>query len=201
MPLFNMTPDMVMLLADEQGVATKSTRTSLEDLSKNWEDDIWAGATLLVFIDDTLYVRRVTSNTNTKLTFNALPTGVRAKQGAKWALKQALKTQFTPIEKANEHNLSVTADTDILSQALAPTNTPCLFRIMVCLNTAGVFSAMVAKCGNEQKLKLNAGVNLAADAAYMFDILVHSGDTVNFQHSAAATLKALRVQEIIAASQ
>lgn len=198
---FDFTQDMVMLLADEQGIATNGSETTLEDLSKNWEDNIWAGATLLVFIDNALYVRRVVSNTNTKLTFNSLPSGVNAKQGAKWALRQALKTQFTPIEKANEHNLSVTADTDILSQDITPSNTPCLFRIMVCLNTAGVFSAMVTYSGSEQKLKLNAGVNLAADATYMFDILVHSGDSVNFQHSATATLKALRVQEIVGATQ
>lgn len=189
-----------MLLADDHGIATKGSETTLEDLTKNWEPDIWAGATFFIIIEETLYVRKITSNTNTKLTFKALPEGVKARPKDKWALKQGLKTQFTPIEKANQHNIPVTADTDILS-SLTPTNTPCLFRIMVCLDTAGVFSAMVTKDDNEQQLKLNEATNLVADAAYMFDILVHSGDSVNFQHSADATLKVLRVQEVIAASQ
>lgn len=197
----NLTKDIVMLLADDQGIANKGSETTIEDLSKNWETDIWAGATILVFIEDTLYVRRVTSNTNTKLTFNTMPEGVKARRGDKWALKQGLKTQFTPIEKASQHNVSVTADTDILALDLTPTNTPCLFRVMVSLNTAGVFSAMVTKSDSTQQLKLNSASNLAADAVYMFDVLVHSGDTVNFQHSADATLKVLRVQEIVGGVQ
>jgi len=195
------TKDIVMLLADDHGTATKGSETTIEDLSKNWEENIWAGATILIFIDDALYVRRLTSNTNTKLTFNALPDGVKARQKDNWALKQGLKTQFTPIEKANLHNGSVTANTNILSIALTPSNTPCLFRIEVCLNAAGVFSAMVTKDSSTQQLKFNSAGNLVAAAAYIFDILVHSGDTVHFQHSADATLKVLRVQEIIGATQ
>jgi len=195
------TIEDIMLAADDQGTATKGSETTLEDQKRDWEENLLAGATLMLSIDRVLYLRKVTSNTNTKLTFNTLPGGVKAKRGTRWALKQGLKTQFTPIEKANEHNKSVTADTDILSTALTPTNAPCLFRIMVCLDTAGVFSAMITKGSSAQQLKFNSAGNLVADAAYLFDILVHSGDSVNFQHSAGATLKVLRVQEIVSATQ
>lgn len=193
--------DAIMLLADDQGTASRGSETTLEDLSKNWQEDFWAGATILILIESALYVRKVASNTNIKLTFSTLPDGVKARPGDKWALKQGLKTQFTSIEKANEHNVSVTADTDILSSEITPSNTPCMFRIMVCLNTAGVLSAMVTKADSTQQLKFNAASNLVADAVYMFDLLVHDGDSINFQHSAAATLKVLRVQEIVAATQ
>ena len=196
-----LTINDIMFAADDQGTATKGSETTLEDQKRDWEENLLAGATLMLSIDRVLYLRKVTSNTNTKLTFNTLPGGVKAKRGIRWALKQGLKTQFTPIEKANEHNKSVTADTDILSRDLTPTNTPCLFRIMVCLDTAGVFSAMVTKDDSEQQLKFNSAGNLVADAAYLFDILVHSVDSVNFQHSADATLKVLRVQEIVSATQ
>lgn len=191
--------DAIMLLADDQGTATRGSETTLEDLSKNWQEDIWAGATVIIFIEGTLFIRGVTSNTNNKLTFNSLPEGVKARKGDRWALKH--KTQFTPIEKANQHNVSVTANTNILSLEMTPTNTPCMFRIMVCLDTAGVLSAMVTKSDSEQQLKFNAASNLVAHAVYMFDLLVHDGDTVNLQHSADATLKVLRVQEIVAATQ
>ena len=197
----NLTKDVIMLLADDQGVATKGSETTIEDLSKNWEEDIWAGATFLVFIEEALYVRRATSNTNTKLTFNSLPEGVKARQGDRWALKQGLKTQFTPIEKAKEHNVSITADTDILSSDITPTNTPCLFRALVAFDTAGVFSAKITKSDDSQTTKFNEANNLVADAAYMFDLLVHEGDSINFQHSANATLKVLRVQEIVGGVQ
>lgn len=193
--------DIIMLLSDDQGVGDKGSETTIEDLSKNWQENIWAGATVIVSIEGTLYARRVTSNTSTKLTFKSLPEGVKAKAKDRWALKQGLKTQFTPIEKANQHNVSVTADTNILSSEITPTNPPCLFRIMICLNTAGVLSAMVTKSDSEQQLKFNAASNLVAHTVYMFDLLVHDGDSINFQHSADATLKVLRVQEIVGATQ
>ena len=192
--------DILKLLADDYGIASRGSETTIEDLVKNWQEDFWAGSTILIFIERALYVRKVASNTNIKLTFSTLPNGVKARPGDKWALKQGLKTQFTSIEKANEHNGSVTADTDILSSKITPANAPCLFRIMVCLDAAGVFSAMITKSDSEQQLKLNSAGNLVADAPYMFDLLVHDGDSVNFQHSADATLKVLRVQEIVAAT-
>ncbi|MBA7591253.1 hypothetical protein ES708_33405 [subsurface metagenome] len=186
------------IAVDDHGVATKGSETTLEDLTKSWEENICAGATLSILIENTLYIKKVTSNTNQKLTFKALPDGVKARKGDRWILR---RSELAPLEKASEHNLSVTADTNILSQSLTPLNTPCLFRIMVCLGTAGVFSAMVTKADSTQQLKFNSASNLTADAVYIFDILVNSGDTVNFQHSATATLKVLRVQEIVGAVQ
>ena len=105
------------------------------------------------------------------------------------------KAYLVPLEKAVQHGLAEVADTNILATDLSPTYTPCLFRVMVMLETAGVFSTMLIKDGVTKKLKLNSGALLAADCAYMFDILVHSGDTVNFQTSASGNVT-LRVQEI-----
>jgi len=109
--------------------------------------------------------------------------------------------QLTPLEKANEHNTAETADTDILASALSPTNTPCLFRVMVAFDTAGVFKATITKGGNTQTVLFNGGNGLAANAVYMFDHLVHNGDTINYQYSVNAQLLVLRVQEIIAGVQ
>lgn len=193
--------DVIRTLGDEEGTVTTGNETTITDNSKNWQDKMWAGATLCIFTAGAIYARRVSSNTNIQLTFSTLPTGVKPEKGDRWILKHGLKTQFAPLEKENQHNVSITANTDILSSDLTPTNTPCLFRIEVCLNAAGVFSAMVTKADSTQQLKLNSASNLAADAVYMFDILVHSGDSVNFQHSANATLKVLRVQEIVGGVQ
>lgn len=187
-----------LYIVDDQGVATKGSETTLEDLTRNWETDIWAGSTLRISIEGTLYIRKVTSNTNQKLTFKTLPDGVKARKGDEWVLR---RSELTPLEKANEHNATITADKNILARAITPSNPPCLFRIMICLNTAGVFSAMITKASSEQQFKFNSASNLTADAGYIFDLLVHSGDSINFQHSVAATLKTLRVQEIIGALQ
>jgi len=109
---------------------------------------------------------------------------------------------FTPIEKANEHNLSVTADTDILSATIAPGGgRDCvIFRIQVCCDTAGVFSARITKSAVTVTAQFNSGANLTADSLYLFDMLVHAGDTVQFRHSATGIMLVLRVQEVGAAT-
>ena len=111
-----------------------------------------------------------------------------------------IKAQLTPLAKADQHSVAEVADTDILASDLTPTITPCLFRIMVMLETSGIFSAILKSGGTSKTLKLNAGNSLLADCAYEFDILVHSGDTVNFQTSVSGNVS-LRVQEVVGASQ
>jgi hypothetical protein len=108
--------------------------------------------------------------------------------------------KFVPLNKASQHGVAETANTDILASDLSPTNTPCLFRVMVMLETSGVFSAILKNGGVSKTLKLNAGVALVASCAYIFDILVHSGDTVNFQTDANGNVT-LRVQEIVGGVQ
>lgn len=109
-------------------------------------------------------------------------------------------TPMVPLEVAAQHEVAETGGADILASDITPTNTPCLFRIMVVLGTAGVFSAQLKNGGTTVVSKLNAGNSLLADCAYMFDILVHSGDTVNFQTDASGDVT-LRVQEIVGGVQ
>jgi len=105
------------------------------------------------------------------------------------------------IEKANEHNVAKGANTAILASAVSATNPPCLFRIMVAIDAATVFKADIIKGGNTQTVEFNGGTNLAVNALYMFDMLVHSGDTVNWKCTGAATYLVFRVQEIPVATQ
>lgn len=108
---------------------------------------------------------------------------------------------LTPPEKANEHNTAEVANTDILAAALSPTYTPCLFRVMVAFDTAGIFRATITKGGDTQTVDFNSGGNLTDNALYIFDHLVHEGDTINYQYSVNAQLLVLRVQEIVAGVQ
>jgi len=112
-----------------------------------------------------------------------------------------LEGKFTPLERANLHNTSVTADTDILTTALSPANKPCLLRIQCAFVASGVFKARITKAGNTQTVLFNSGGSLIANALYILDMLVHDGDTVNFWYSVNTTLQVLRVQEIVGASQ
>ena len=108
--------------------------------------------------------------------------------------------QLVPIEKAKQHGVAELANTDILAADLSPTNVPCLFRTIVMLETAGVFSAILKSGAVSKTLKFNGGAALAASGAYMFDILVHSGDTVNFQTDIAGNVT-IRCQEIVGGVQ
>jgi len=106
-----------------------------------------------------------------------------------------------PIEKAVEHNKSVTANTNILAADLTPTDPPTLFRTMIAFNAAGVFKAIITRDATSVTAEFNAGATLAANSLYIFDMLVHDGDKVNFQYSVSATMLVMRVQEIGLATQ
>jgi len=121
------------------------------------------------------------------------PVGTKNVAGTQ--VNPATNENFVPLDVASQHGVAEIANTDILASDIAPANTPCLFRIMVMLETAGVFSAILKSGAVSKTLKLNAGNSLLANCAYMFDILVHSGDTVNFQTSVSGNVT-LRCQEI-----
>ena len=106
-----------------------------------------------------------------------------------------------PIPKASEHNTSETANTDILATALSPSFTPSLFRVMISVATAAKFSEKITKAAVAKTVAFNSGQDVIAGALYMFDHLVHEGDTINYQLDGSVTLNVLRVQEIVAASQ
>lgn len=109
---------------------------------------------------------------------------------------------LAPIEKAVLHNVAVVGATDILATALSPITgrTAVLFRIMVVVSVAGVFSARITRAAVTVGGDFNSGAALVANALHTFDLLVHTGDTINFRHSVGASMT-LRVQEIYAGVQ
>lgn len=106
-----------------------------------------------------------------------------------------------PISRMIIFNQAVTANTNFLGTVagnkLKALNAPCIFRINIVLSTSGVFSVQrtmptssTAVVGN-----LNQGVALAANAEYMFDILVDEGESIDFQTTVSATILKLSVVE------
>lgn len=103
---------------------------------------------------------------------------------------------FTPISKAAVFNESVTANTDIFDSDLSPTHTPTAFRIYACFDASGVLTVRRTKGGVTVSEQLNSGNALNANAAYAFDIIVESGETINLQYSVDATALVLKVLEV-----
>lgn len=112
----------------------------------------------------------------------------------------ATVTEESPVSKASVFNTAVAAATDILDTDLTCTRSPAHFRIYVAFDTAGVFSVqrtVGVVTVAEQMNAIGAAVQaLVANAAYMFDILVETGDTINFQHSVGGQLLKMIVVEV-----
>lgn len=115
----------------------------------------------------------------------------------------ATNLQLVPIEKAVIHNHTLPAiNANWLLTDIIPTNTPTLFRIAVSVSIKGKFNASITRDGNTQITTLKDAIDLNPDSLNIFDILVHSGDSINFRYSTTnGTIQILRVQEIDAASQ
>jgi len=108
---------------------------------------------------------------------------------------------LSPISKGVIHNTGVLANTDFFVAALAPTNTPCLFRVVGGFSAAGILNVTITRAGNTQTQSFNHAVVLVPNALFMFDHFVDAGDTINYQYTVAATIQTFKVQEIPAATQ
>jgi len=86
-----------------------------------------------------------------------------------------------PESKANLFNVTVTDSTPILTANITATFSPSLFRIYAVFNTALRLDVLRTVGVDTVAEQLNGGANLNANAAYMFDILVDSGEEINFQ--------------------
>lgn len=118
-------------------------------------------------------------------------------------LMDVSETPLIPTEVATIHNQPLpVANTNWLSTDITPVRIPTTFRIQVSVSIAGTFSAAITNGGNTQVLNFNAvaGPALISGGQYIFELLVHQGDTVNFRYSTTGgTIQVLRVQEIDAA--
>jgi hypothetical protein len=100
------------------------------------------------------------------------------------------------ILKYSLFNTAVSANINIFAAGLTPTNSPTIFRIYACFDASGVLSVQRTKGAVTVSERLNGGVALSANAAYLFDILVESGESINLQYSVAATALSLKVVEV-----
>jgi len=103
---------------------------------------------------------------------------------------------FRPVLKGSIFNSAVDGNTDIFDDDLTQTYTPSTFRIYVCFDKSGVLSVRRTKAGTTVSEQLNSGSALVANCAYMFDIIIESGETINLQYSVTAKALSLKVLEI-----
>ena len=100
-------------------------------------------------------------------------------------------------KKGGVFNTSVSAGTNIFSSDLTPSASVSIFRIYAAFDTAGVLSVVRSDGTSTVVENLNEGASLAANAAYIFDIIVESGYSINLRYSVDATCLYLIVIEIV----
>lgn len=118
-------------------------------------------------------------------------------------IKKILDAQVDiPVPMLSITNQSIGANTmfiatDLTKQTpLIPKKTPCIFRIYVCLDTAGIFSIQRYDPSRTISIEnMNSGTALTASAGYMFDVLVDQGEKIDFQTTVAAKILKLSVVE------
>ena len=98
--------------------------------------------------------------------------------------------------KGSIFNTSISAGANIFGSDLSPSSTVSIFRIYCAFASEGVLSVARTKGGTTITEKLNEGESLFPNCAYIFDILVESGETINFRYSTATTCLVLKVVEI-----
>jgi hypothetical protein len=104
--------------------------------------------------------------------------------------------EYKLILKGSLFNTHVAANTNIFTTSLSPTYTPTTFRIYACFDTSGVLTVRRTKGTVTVSEQLNSGTALEANAAYMFDILLESGETINLQYSVNATATCIKICEV-----
>lgn len=187
----------------DHGTATGGTVNTLDDITRGWQVNIWEDAIVEILDVSTgiSYTREIDSNTATQLNFatNPLPAAVVA--GDTYSIRRVVNP-LSPLARAELHNVAgYVAGADILGADLAPLNTPCLFRLAAGFNTAGILSVDITRAGVTVNQQFNHGVVLPVNCLFMFDHLVHSGDTINYQYSVNCTIQTFRLEEIVAATQ
>ena len=186
----------------DSGVATGGGLTTLDDTLKGWQVNVWEDAMVEIMDISTgiAYTRLIDSNTATQLDFTTNPLPAAVVAGDTYTIKR-VASPMSPISKANLFNQAgYLAAADILAADIAPTDSPTSFRIEAAFSAGGILSMDLTQAGVTVNVQLYGGVALNINSGYTFQVLINSGDTVNFQYSVNATILSFKVQEIPAAT-
>lgn len=106
-----------------------------------------------------------------------------------------LRWATTAIDR--KFNASATANTNIFTSNLTPTEDVSIFRITVSEDTGRIFRLRITRSGTTVSTDFNSGVALTADTLNTFDIPVRSDTTYNFQFNGATTIHILQIDELV----
>ena len=97
---------------------------------------------------------------------------------------------------ATVFNKSISGDADILASDITLTENGIL-RVGVALSSATTFKLKLTRDTTMKVLLYNSGSNLVANALYIFDFNVRSGDKVNFRCGGSVTVVVMNCDLIV----
>jgi hypothetical protein len=105
-------------------------------------------------------------------------------------------SRLNPILKGSIFNTLIGANTNFFASNLTPTYSPTIFRIYITNDTAGKLNVKRTRGATTVTETLNSGNDLSTGCAYIFDIAVESGDSINLQYSVTGTVLVCKVMEV-----
>jgi hypothetical protein len=105
-------------------------------------------------------------------------------------------SRLNPILKGSIFNTLIGANTNFFASNLTPTYSPTIFRIYITNDTEGLLNVKRTRDETTVTEALNAGSSLSPGCAYVFDIAVESGDSINLQYSVTGTVLVCKVMEV-----
>lgn len=199
----------------DSGVASAGGAATLTQASKKFDVNAWVGHLIRIISGTGIQQTRViASNTATIITVtNAWTTAPAA--GDKYQIikydnaiygelnaingKMDTKLDYLiPTIAATQFNTAQPlAEAAILGAVITPSDTPEILRVSVAMSNAGIFRVARMNGGVTVVEDLNGGVALTAASLYIFDVVVHLGDTINFRYSVTGgTILSLRAVQI-----
>lgn len=111
-----------------------------------------------------------------------------------------INTNLPATTAATIHNVTLPAvGNSLIGGAITPSNPPSGFRTEVGITSAGQLTAVIDRGANAQSMLLNVGNNLNSGCLYIFDVTVHSGDTMDLTYSdSSGIIQVIRIEEVSA---
>ncbi len=110
--------------------------------------------------------------------------------------RQETDIRWATVAKNRKFNASASANTDVFSTDVTPTESPSALRVTVSEDTGVTFKTAITLSGTTVTVEFNEGSTLTADALYVFDLPVRSDATYNFQFGGNTTINVLQVDEV-----
>lgn len=109
---------------------------------------------------------------------------------------------FRPIGKGHICAMALpSANTPWLSKNIRPKQTPSAIRITTSISVSGVLKAIITHKGITIITDLNTGNTLVPGAMYVFEVMLHHHDSINFTYDTTnGTIQFARFEEIDASS-